>query len=234
LDSLLGDYRLIPDENEKTLQDLVSSQTCGINVNLGQTTFTLLDTCGSYVDACAELCNYFQNIATDITTLINFKTSGNDLETKYTAALTEVTNKIEESEDFMNGVGEALDPLMSEDSDFFAIFNCGFIKNDIIIFCDRFSNQFYECCYSIFISCVLSGLAAYIGIYFLWPSVYRFSKEARGEEPKKQEQVRTDSKIPMKKEQKVELEEQKMDIEEQKVDIEAKDPVTMYPENQTD
>ena len=75
---------------------------------------------------------------------------------------------------------------MKDDNNFFAGFNCASLKNDIIIFSDRLAKHFYQCCYVIFITCVLSGITAYVGIYSLLLSMQWFPDDAKWKKEKSQ------------------------------------------------
>ena len=83
---------------------------------------------------------------------------------------------------------DALEPILGESGEFFDIFNCGFIKYDIIDFCDQFSNIFSSISKSIAISCAITSLFSFVSIFFTVSTMSRFTKskpKPQVEEPQK-------------------------------------------------
>ena len=79
----------------------------------------------------------------------------------------------------IDNINNALESILGGESQFLSLFDCKFIKEDIIRFCDRFSNHVYKSSFSIFLCFIFMGFCAYIGVYFLLLSMYRFSQEVR-------------------------------------------------------
>ena len=136
--------------------------------------------CNSYSGSCKTKCEEFVKLKNDITQ-IHTQLNGNFF-SKFSTTLTCLQGRIGNKIDMIEGINGALGPVLGGEGSFLSLFNCNFIKEDIIRFCDRFSNHFYHSTFNMFLCCTLIGLCSYIGIYFLLPAMYRFSQEARAPE----------------------------------------------------
>ena len=64
-----------------------------------------------------------------------------------------------------------IEPLVGK-NEFYDMFNCGFIKSDLIMFFDQFMNKFATDCLGISVCCIVSSTLVYISIYFILVSYY--------------------------------------------------------------
>lgn len=140
--------------------------------------------CGSYSSTCLTKCEDIDQLSKDIKALFDqLKPSNNGkFVDKFKDTLDCIKSYITPKKAMIDNINNALNPILGGESQFLSLFNCEFIKEDIIRFCDRFSNHFYHSTFNMFLCCTLIGLCSYIGIYFLLPAMYRFSQEARAPE----------------------------------------------------
>ena len=142
--------------------------------------------CTSYSSSCLTACQELRKLMIDINQLHSAlnqpPTSQNNFFSKFSGTLDCLQAGVGNYKDDIDKINNALNPILGGESSFLSLFNCNFIKEDIIRFCDRFSNHFYNSTLSMFVCCTLTGFWSYIGIYFLLPSMYRFSQEARAPE----------------------------------------------------
>lgn len=61
-------------------------------------------------------------------------------------------------------------------NEFYDMFNCRFIKSDLIMFFDQFINKFGTDCLGISVCCIISSTLVYISIYFILVSYYSKGK----------------------------------------------------------
>ena len=90
------------------------------------------------------------------------------------------TNKLsDEVEQFTSSLNNSLFSILGEEGDFYDLFNCSYIKKNLIMFCDQFSSRFPSAVNSISIGCIIGSIFYYISLYFIPPTVTRYSEEAR-------------------------------------------------------
>ena len=111
-----------------------------------------------------------------------------DLESTMNGAILNVKAQTTATKTLTTSMTDALEPILGESGKFFDIFNCGFIKYDIIDFCDQFSNIFSSISKSIAISCAIISLFSFVSIFFTVSTMSRFTKskpKPQVEEPQK-------------------------------------------------
>ena len=129
-------------------------------------------TCNTGGD-CSNYCDLIKNTRNVINDLI---TQSNTLKGTMNDAITLVKAQTSETRTLTTSMTKALEPILGESGGFFDIFNCGFIKYDIIDFCDQFSNIFSSTSKSIAISCAITSLLSFVSIFFTVSTMSRFTK----------------------------------------------------------
>ena len=168
----------------KTFQEIIeyidSHCNSGFSSNIDSTS------CDSNSD-CKKNCDLIKNSRIVINNLL----SGNEwqnVELKMNGAISHVKAQTTATKTLTTSMTDALEPILGESGEFFDIFNCGFIKYDIIDFCDQFSNIFSSISKSIAISCAIISLFSFVSIFFTVSTMSRFTKsksKPQVEEPQK-------------------------------------------------
>ena len=82
-----------------------------------------------------------------------------------------IKNEIEGTGVITSTIISIIEPLVGK-NEFYDMFNCGFIKSDLIMFFDQFMNKFATDCLGISVCCIVSSTLVYISIYFILVSYY--------------------------------------------------------------
>ena len=77
-------------------------------------------------------------------------------------------------------------PILGEEGQFTDLFDCSYIKFNLMMFCQQFSKKFASTSNSISASCITGCVFCYISLYFIQLTVYRYTPEARGKKKKKE------------------------------------------------
>ena len=99
------------------------------------------------------------------------------LDISYIESLTDVKTQFTSTKVLTDSIIKVLGPLLGKDSDFFALFDCSFIRKDLITFCDQFSNVFSSSSHTLCVACALSSVFSYLSIFFMVSSIYRSAPE---------------------------------------------------------
>ena len=170
-------------DDDETLSEYLEDFNDDCDANLQITSISNFQTessCNSYSSSCKNKCKELAWLGTDINKIYSQLTG--DFTQKFGATLGCLQSRIQPKMSMINNINAALEPILGGEGTFLSLFNCEFIKKDIIRFCDRFSNHFYHSTFNMFLCCTLIGLCSYIGVYFLMPAMYRYSQEARAPE----------------------------------------------------
>lgn len=93
------------------------------------------------------------------------------------------TNKLSDKiEEFTSSLNNSLFSILGEEGDFYDLFNCSYIKKNLIMFCDQFSSNFPSAANSISIGCIIDSFFFYISLYFIPLTIARYSEKARANE----------------------------------------------------
>ena len=90
--------------------------------------------------------------------------------------LTNIKNEITNTSKITKELLELFIPLLGENN-FSDMFNCKFIKNDLVMFFDQFLNHFAFCIEAVSVPCILNGFILYTSIYFIIVVMYKTEKE---------------------------------------------------------
>ena len=160
----------------KTFQEIMqyTKDNCGSSfaTDIGVTS------CDSSNSATCKLyCDLLDNSKEFITHLLSTTSYElSDLKSEMNGAITEIKAQTTATRELTSSLTDALGPILGESGGFFDIFNCGFIKYDIIDFCDQFSNIFSSTSKSIAISCAITSLFSFVSIFFTVSTMSRFTK----------------------------------------------------------
>ena len=99
------------------------------------------------------------------------------LDISYVESLTDVKTQFTSTKVLTDSIITVLGPLLGKDSDFFSLFDCSFIRKDLIAFCDQFSNVFSSSSHTLYVACALTSLFSYLSIFFMVSSIYRSAPE---------------------------------------------------------
>ena len=187
--AIIGNVGSVLVDGDETLSEYLDdfNDDCDSSVQVSSVLGSSIN-CNSFSSSCQTKCKELNWLGKDINK-IHSQLTGTGItapteyfKEKFSSTLNCLQNRIEPSIDAINAINEALDPILGGEGSFLSLFNCEFIKKDIIRFCDRFSNHFYHSTFNMFLCCTLIGLCSYIGVYFLMPAMYRYSQEARAPE----------------------------------------------------
>ena len=167
----------------KTFQEIIeyTDSHCGSDFSSNIDSST---SCDSNSD-CTKNCALIKKSREVITNLLS---QLQDLESKMNGAIPHVKAQTTATKTLTTSMTDVLEPILGESGGFFDIFNCGFIKYDIIDFCDQFSNIFSSISKSIAISCAIISLFSFVSIFFTVSTMSRFTKskpKPQVEEPQK-------------------------------------------------
>ena len=187
--TIFGNVGSVLVDEDETLSEYLDdfNDDCDSSVQVSSVLSSSIN-CNSFSSTCQTKCQELNWLGQDINKIHSQLTgtgitaSTEYFKEKFSKTLICLKERIEPSINTINAINEALDPILGGEGSFLSLFNCEFIKKDIIRFCDRFSNHFYHSTFNMFLCCTLIGLCSYIGIYFLLPAMYRFSQEARAPE----------------------------------------------------
>ena len=136
-----------------------------------------LSSCPGSSGSCPIYCDLLAHSKTFITTLLSTTSNQlSELKSEMNGAITEIKAQTTATRELTTSLTDALGPILGESGGFFDIFNCGFIKYDIIDFCDQFSNIFSSTSKSIAISCAITSLFSFVSIFFTVSTMSRFTK----------------------------------------------------------
>ena len=80
----------------------------------------------------------------------------------------------------------SLYPILGDEGLFTDLFNCSYIKYNLMMFCQQFSKKFASTSNSIAASCITGCVFCYVSLYFIQLTLYRYTPEARGKKKKKE------------------------------------------------
>ena len=80
----------------------------------------------------------------------------------------------------------SLYPILGDEGIFTDLFNCSYIKYNLMMFCQQFSKKFASTSNSIAASCITGCVFCYVSLYFIQLTLYRYTPEARGKKKKKE------------------------------------------------
>ena len=116
----------------------------------------------------------------------------NNLKLQYETLLQNIKEEIEGTGSVTHTIINIIEPIVGK-NDFYDMFNCGFIKNDLIMFFDQFMNKFASDSLGVALSCIISSTFVYISIYFILISFYRTGSIKQIESNKNQEINKTEN-----------------------------------------
>ena len=80
----------------------------------------------------------------------------------------------------------SLYPILGDEGLFTDLFDCSYIKYNLMMFCQQFSKKFASTSNSIAASCITGCVFCYVSLYFIQLTLYRYTPEARGKKKKKE------------------------------------------------
>ena len=80
----------------------------------------------------------------------------------------------------------SLFPILGDEGLFTDLFDCSYIKYNLMMFCQQFSKKFASTSNSIAASCITGCVFCYVSLYFIQLTLYRYTPEARGKKKKKE------------------------------------------------
>ena len=80
----------------------------------------------------------------------------------------------------------SLYPILGDEGIFTDLFDCSYIKYNLMMFCQQFSKKFASTSNSIAASCITGCVFCYVSLYFIQLTLYRYTPEARGKKKKKE------------------------------------------------
>ena len=134
------------------------------------------------------------NIGTisDSNSLSKLIDENNNLKLQYETLLQNIKEEIEGTGSVTHTIISIIQPIVGK-NEFYDMFNCGFIKNDLIMFFDQFMNKFASDSLGVALSCIISSTFVYISIYFILISFYRTGSIKHKESNKNQEINKTEN-----------------------------------------
>ena len=82
----------------------------------------------------------------------------------------------------------SLYPILGDEGLFTDLFDCSYIKYNLMMFCQQFSKKFASTSNSIAASCITGCVFCYVSLYFIQLTLYRYTPEARGKKKKKEKE----------------------------------------------
>ena len=187
---------LVSDTNGKTIQEMLeeikktNSNACidrGVqNTSCNSSNNIINNGSSSCPSNNNDYCAFINNVHNDLNYLFQKTTTSisssnsNDyslekLNEKFTKGIKTMHELLDDSAILTNSIVEVLGPLLGEDSSFFDLFVCSFIKSDLISFCDQFSNEFSSKGKTLCAACAISAIFSFVSIFFVAKSIYRIS-----------------------------------------------------------
>ena len=80
----------------------------------------------------------------------------------------------------------SLYPILGDEGLFTDLFDCSYIKYNLMMFCQQFSKKFASTSNSIAASSITGCVFCYVSLYFIQLTLYRYTPEARGKKKKKE------------------------------------------------
>ena len=80
----------------------------------------------------------------------------------------------------------SLYPILGDEGIFTDLFDCSYIKYNLMMFCQQFSKKFASTSNSIAASCITGCVFCYVSLYFIQLTLYRYTPDARGKKKKKE------------------------------------------------
>ncbi|MCQ2817084.1 MAG: hypothetical protein MJ252_07450 [archaeon] len=138
-------------------------------------------------EAYAECIEYVNNIKTLVGGISKFEVNNTDtsqvvidslsgLSDNYNAMIPTLNSTAAGGIKLGNEFLEIFKPIMSKEG-FNSVFNCNFIKKDMINFMDILYNEFYDDCRAVCIGTFIAAAFSYLGLFALVISVYRHGKK---------------------------------------------------------
>lgn len=120
-----------------------------------------------------ENCRYIQKVYNHI---IAIETQLRALNSTYLQHLEKTQEKLYQFHPLTESIVIPLSPLLGQNGTFTDLFNCTFMRQDLIDFCDQFSGISSLTTYQNSMLCICSSMFAYASIYFTLCAIYRYTR----------------------------------------------------------
>lgn len=185
LTSYYNDLGNVKIKGGSTIAELM--QGCsGLTTKRNSGSTFIVDHCGSNPQTIScninSHCDFVKKVDADLKKLINennqdsspnnnFQKLKNDLNQGigYSKTQLEGTKKLTDS--MVNAFGS----ILGESGSFSDLLNCGFIKEDLIVFCDQFSHIFSSTSKTLCYICTLTSIFSFMGVFFIASTLSGYS-----------------------------------------------------------
>ena len=135
-------------------------------------------------------CRYIQKVYNHIIAIKNQLLA---LNSTYINHFEMTQKKLSQFHPLTKSIVTPLSPLLGANGTFTDLFNCTFMRQDLIDFCDQFSRVFSRTTYQNAMLCICSSIFAYVSVYAILCAVYRHTAQTRGEK----QNITTNEKIEL-------------------------------------
>ena len=123
-------------------------------------------------------CAFINDVHNDIITL---ESNADELNEKYRIMKTLITDMIDNANEINQGIIKEYQSLKGNNNNIFKLFDCSFMKPDLLSFAYLFGNKFAGINYSVCLCSFIGAVCGYIGIYFLIYTMYHFQINTKEE-----------------------------------------------------
>ena len=164
-----GIVRQIKDIEEDNVYELSINKK--IKEMKNELTSNAIDCSTTSSDIYQRYCAFISDVHNDILTL---KSNADELNEKYRILRTLHSEMIDSANQINQGIIKEYQALRGNNNNIFKVFDCSFMKPDLLSFAYLFGNKFAGINYSVCLCSFIGAVCAYIGMYFLIYTMYHF------------------------------------------------------------
>lgn len=177
LTSYYNDLGIVKIKGGSTIAELM--QGCGLTTDRSAGATFVVDYCSTSSPSNPSCnlnshCTFVTKVNEDLINLLNINGASSPLSQDFTALRQELDKGIGLSKDQLTDTKkltgsmiDAFGSMLGETGSFSDLLNCGFLKEDLIVFCDQFSHIFSSTSNSLCYICAFTSIFSFIGVFFV-------------------------------------------------------------------